>query len=464
MLDLALFGFWVLLMLLGLRRPFIWVLAYLYIDILAPQKIGWSLIQLAPISLVAFIAAVAGWLVVDRKADVRVGWRQALIVLLMVYAGWTTMGAEFPIAAAEKWSWVWRALVFALFLSIALTTRLRLEAALLTIVLTAGAIIVSAGIKTALGGGGYGQLYLFVNDNTNIYESSTLATVAIGIIPLTLWLVKHGTIFPDSMITRGFAAVLIVCALLVPIGTEARTGLLCIAMLAVLMLRQVKRPLLFVIAAGVLGLAALPFLPQSYQARMETLTNPGEDESASTRVQVWQWTIDYARDNPLGGGFDSFRANRFTYEMPVEEVEGSVTRVEMQKIVDEGRAFHSAIFEMLGEQGWPGLILWLLLQGSGLVQMERLKRRWRDRPDPADRWQAPLAGALQNAQIIYLVGALFQGIAYQPVFLAFIAMQIALAHHCARRESAVRARRRKAVRDEIRGARTASPQTDHAMP
>ena len=40
MLDAALFLTVMGMFLLGLRRPFIWVLAYLYIDILAPQKIG----------------------------------------------------------------------------------------------------------------------------------------------------------------------------------------------------------------------------------------------------------------------------------------------------------------------------------------------------------------------------------------------------------------------------------------
>ena len=54
-----------------------------------------------------------------------------------------------------------------------------------------------------------------------------------------------------------FAALLIFACLLVPIGTEARTGLVCIAVLGVLMLRYVKRRLTFIAAGAVLGLAAL---------------------------------------------------------------------------------------------------------------------------------------------------------------------------------------------------------------
>ena len=81
---------------------------------------------------------------------------------------------------------------------------------------------------------------------------------------------------------------------------------------------------------------------------------------------------------------------------------------------------------MLGEQGWPGFVLWIWLQLSGLWQMERLRRQWRASTAAADRWKAPLAEALFQAQVVFLVGSLFVGIAYQPFFLLLIALQCAL--------------------------------------
>ena len=38
----------------------------------------------------------------------------------------------------------------------------------------------------------------------------------------------------------------------------------------------------------------------------------------------------------------------------------------------------AAYFEMLGEQGFPGLLLFLLIHGIGLVRMEVLRRRYRN--------------------------------------------------------------------------------------
>ncbi|TMM48352.1 DUF5935 domain-containing protein [Qipengyuania marisflavi] len=464
MLDLALFLFVMTLFALGIRRPFIWVLAYLYIDVLAPQKIGWALASAFPISFIAFLLAFAGWAIADTKSGTRFTVRQGILAVLLLYCFWTTQNADFPIDAAFKWEWVWKALVFAIFLPFTLTTRLRIEAALLTLVLTAGAIIISAGMKTALGGGGYGSLYLFVNDNSNIYESSTLATVAVAIIPITWWLARHGTIFPPDWRVKTFAALLTFACLLIPVGTEARTGLLCIAVLGVMLLRDAKRRFTYIALAAALGVVALPFLPQSWYDRMATITQPSGDQSASTRMAVWDWTIDYAAENPLGGGFDAYRGNSFTYRMPVTETEGNTTSVEMKKVTDDSRAYHSSVFEMLGEQGYPGLILWLALHAIGLIQMEKVRRRWRHKQGGAEQWQAPLASALQFAQIVYLVGALFQGIAYQPVILMLIGAQIALANHCRMRESARAEADRLAARQTRRQPRADPVGGDPAMP
>ncbi|WP_370189998.1 DUF5935 domain-containing protein [Qipengyuania sp.] len=460
MLDAALFLTVMGMFLLGLGRPFIWVLAYLYIDILAPQKIGWTLTPMLPISLIAFLLAFAGWAVADPKANVRFTLRQGILATLLAYCFMTLQWADFPVDAAFKWEWVWKALVFAIFLPVTLYTRLRIEAAALILVLTAGAIIISAGMKTALGGGGYGSLYFFVNDNSNIYESSTLATVAIALIPIILWFVRHGTIFPPDWRVKTFAGLLIFACLLIPIGTEARTGLLCIAVLGVLMLRDVKNRLMYLIAAAALGAMALPFLPASYYERMATLGSVQSDESASTRVEVWKWTLDYAAENPLGGGFDAYRSNKFTYRLPVTREEGGTSITRIEEVTDEARAYHSSFFEMLGEQGWPGLFLWLSLHALGLLQMEGIRRRWRDRARPGEQWQAPLASALQFSNIIYLVGAAFQGIAYQPVFLMLIGLQIALSTYCARHDSARQEAERKARREARRTAAPAKP----AMP
>jgi O-antigen ligase len=263
--------------------------------------------------------------------------------------------------------------------------------------------------------------------------------VAISLIPFILYLRRNSTIFPPDWRVSLFCGALCFACLLIPVGTEARTGLICIAALGVMMLRAVKRPFLYIFAAAFLGLASLPFLPESFTKRMDTMNEVQADESASTRLAVWRWTLDYVGIHPMGGGFDSYRGNSFRYEArtsskfdpnaPVVHEPGSTI-----VIVDEARAFHSAYFEMLGEQGWPGLGIWLFIHLSGLLRMEMLLRRYRNRAPEDGHWIAGLATALQQANIIYLIGAAFIGVAYLSFAYMLIAMQIALDAHARRFE------------------------------
>ena len=492
MRDLAFVAYLLALFGLGLKRPFLLTLIYVYIDIVAPQRLTYFLLNAFPISLVAVALAVLAWMVADDKRDVRVAPRQGLILLLLVYCGLTTLAADFPVEAAEKWDWVWKALAFAAFLPLTLRTRLRIEALLTFMVLSAASIIIVGGIKTLASGGGYGQLNLMVDNNSGLYEGSTISTVAVAILPIIAWLARWGTIFrvspsatsyhhpragggpaaaqsatedgtqqpkpaqlgprlrgggevagastaapagkwPNRAITL-FALALGFACLLVPIGTSTRTGLLCIGLVAVLSLRNAKRKGLYLAMMAAAALVAVPFLPSTFTTRMNTIKTYQADESASTRLAVWAWTWEFAKTHPFGGGFEAYRQNRIVYDLKTADGAPAAPGGAGPKLeIDQARAYHSAYFEMLGEQGWPGLILWLSISVAGLFRMEVLRRRHRSGDDA---WAGSLAGALQTAHLVYLLGAAFIAIAFQPFIYMLVGAQIGLDTYLARRRAA----------------------------
>lgn len=438
MRDLIFVAYIAIIMLMAFKRPFLFTLVYAYVDIVSPQRLSYFLLNSVPLSLILFALAFLGFMIGDDKKDVRVSPRWVLLILLLGYCGYTTTVAAEPVAALEKWNWVWKALVFASFMPLAIRTKLRIEATILTMVLCASALIVTGGIKTAAGGGGYGSLVILVDDNSGLFEGSIISCVAITIIPLILWLAKHGTVFPPDWKVRVYAAALIFACLLIPVGTQARTGMVCIAVLGILLLRYARYRMLYLGAAALIGLAALPFLPSAFTQRADTIKNYKSDESASTRLAVWAWTWEYVKEHPMGGGFDVYRQNRIRYDIDATQTPGEVAAPDMpdvKEIVDEGRAFHSSYFEMLGEQGFPGLFLWLCIHLGGVWRMEYISRLYRKRNRPDENWVAPLANALQNSQIIYLIGSLFVGIAFQTFFYMLIALQISFDTYLTRRRN-----------------------------
>ncbi len=422
---------------MGFKRPFLWVLAYTYIDIVAPQRLSYYLLNNLQISLIVFGLAVAGWLVVDDKRNTRFDQLQLVILSLLLYCWMTTINADFPEEAAMKWSWVWKALIFSLFLTLVLRTRLRIEALLMTLVLSASALAISGGMKTALGGGGYGTLRLLLSDNSGLFEGSIFSMAAISIIPLILWLAAHSSIVPRHKLVWAFAILLVFACLLIPVGTQARTGLVCAAFLAAFYLRDSKRRGVYISAIAAVVLVALPLLPSAFAARMETIQDYQADQSASTRLAVWGWTWNYALEHPFGGGFDAFRQNELRVERVEVEGSGNSRSVRIQPYTDAGRAYHNSYFEMLGEQGFPGLALWLYLHIVCLFRMERIRRRYR-RETGDNAWISPLASALQASQLVYLLGSMFVGIAFQPFMFLPIAAQIALHQYLKRREEEAR--------------------------
>ncbi len=436
MRDLFFLGFLACFLLGGFKRPFIFVLAYAYIDIVAPQRLSYFLLNAVPVSLIVFALAMLGYLLADQeKTHSRFAPRQWLLVILLGYCAYTTSTADFPLAAQDKWGWVWKALIFAIFLPLTLHKKLRIEALALIMVLCAASIAITGGIKTLASGGGYGVLQLLLDDNSGLYEGSIMSCIAIAIIPLILWLMKHGTIFPPDWRVKIFGAGLIFACLLIPVGTQARTGLVCIAVLVPLLLRFAKYRFVYAGLTVLVAIVTIPFLPQSFTQRMGTITDYKAEQSASTRVAVWAWTWEYAKDNPLGGGFNAFLQNKITVDMVETSENDSITSVDVTQAEEIGRAYHSSYFEMLGEQGFFGLAIWLAIHVGGLIRMEMVRRRYSHTINPGEQWIAPLATALQNGQIIYLVGSLFVGIAFQPFIYMLIATQIGLDTYLARRRA-----------------------------
>jgi probable O-glycosylation ligase (exosortase A-associated) len=433
MRDLAFVAFLAALVGMGFRRPFLLVLGYVYVDLVSPQRLTYMLLNTVPISLIIVVLAVVGWALFDDKRDTRVAPRQFVMAILLVYCGLTTMQADFPIEAAQKWDWVWKALAFAIFLPLTLRTKLRIEALALFMVLCAASIIIVGGIKTIVSGGGYGELNLMVSNNAGLYEGSTLSAVAVAIIPLILWLIKFGTVYPVDWRVKAFGYALVFACLLIPVGTQARTGLICIGVLGIMMLRSTKRRLLYVTGVTIAALIVIPLLPSSFTQRMDTIKGYQADNSAGTRLAVWAWTWDYVKDHPYGGGFDAYRGNRIRV-VTVGNNETGASRDTPTVGYDQARAYHSSYFEMLGEQGWPGLILWTLIHFGGLFRMEILRARYKKRE--GQEWISALANALQQGHLIYLVGSLFVGIAFQPFVYMLVGLQIGLDTYAARERKA----------------------------
>ena len=98
--------------------------------------------------------------------------------------------------------------------------------------------------------------------------------------------------------------------MLILIGTQARSGLVCLILLIGFAIWYSKQKAKILGVALILPLLLLP-LAHRMVDRMSTIQSKdtvATEASAMGRVVVWRWAIDYFKDNPFtGGGFLSYR-------------------------------------------------------------------------------------------------------------------------------------------------------------
>jgi probable O-glycosylation ligase (exosortase A-associated) len=141
---------------------------------------------------------------------------------------------------------------------------------------------------------------------------------------------------------------------------------------------------------------------------MYTIDTYETDYSAMGRVNAWRFAANVAMDRPLiGGGFQVFSARWFAVYAP-----------DPNDVHDA----HSIYFEVLGEQGFVGLFLFLtllFLTWRSCKFMIQLARR-----DDDLSWAADLGRMCQVSLIAYSSAGAFVGLAYFDFYYSIIALVV----------------------------------------
>ncbi|SEP50546.1 probable O-glycosylation ligase, exosortase A-associated [Rhodospirillales bacterium URHD0017] len=419
MQAIFLVGCWLSLIVLGCAAPFVMGLAYIWVDLFRPHDVYPALGQLLPFSLTTAVLTIGAYLVLDRRDPPRLG---LLTALLIVWAGWitlTTSWALFPASAWSKWDWAFKTILFTTLLPFLFRSRIQMEAALLVILCCIASNVLPFAIKSALSGGGYGRA-LGLIDNNGVWggEGSTLGTYAFVCLPLVAYLQRHSLLAPARGWLRWIYLAAPGIAVIGAFGTFARAALIACFVWAAVAWWQSRRKLRVGITMVVAAVAVVPLMGDAWLARISTTLEPRQESSANTRLLVWAWTIDLANSHPAGAGFTAYLGNRFVER----DLNG-------QETVEEARAFHSIYFEVLGEHGWIGLAIFLAIFAVFFLDMRRIRRQVRGRPDL--EWLGDLARTLSHCMLIFMAGGAFIGVAFQPLqyYLFALAVSASAALH-----------------------------------
>jgi probable O-glycosylation ligase (exosortase A-associated) len=421
----------------GLMAPFALGLGYIWVDNFSPQKIVYSILTEIPVSQVMAIGAILTYLLADRRHPPHVNAITILMLCMLVWCTFTTFNDPVaPIQAEWKWDWAAKTILFSLFMPAMFRSRIQIEAFLQIYVLSLSAQFLPFAAKTIISGGSYGTNLGLLSGNTGLSEGSTLATVCMIAAVFSLHLAKYQTILPNWRIVRlGYLGMFIAC-IATGVGTYERDALVGIGVVLGAQWLRSPRKILWALAVGVAVAALGGYVIEANSSWLQRMMTIGDTQESSSlgRLLVWEWTLDFAKSHPLGGGFYSYVTDTITYPATPEFPEA---------VTIHGKAFHSIYFELLGEQGWPGLALFGGLVTATLMTLRRV-RSLSSRMEGME-WARDLAGTMTVAVVVLLVCGAFISIAFQPEMYYTFSMAVMLREH-------VRGVRRRIVEEDLKRA------------
>ena len=221
---------------------------------------------------------------------------------------------------------------------------------------------------------------------------------------------------------------------LAALGSQSRGALLAIVAMAALMWVRSEHKAVSGIVIVALAASLVAFMPGTWDARMQTIDANNLDSSAEGRINAWKMAWNLAKDRPIGGGFEVITPELFARYAPNP---------------NDIHAAHSIYFQVLGEHGFPGLFLFVLLWWLVWRHAGRMRRL--GAPDPTPSGRATLGGMIQVSLIGYLVGGAFLSLAYfdlpyDLLVLVVVAQMVARGKAACRQAAGACGQRCKAVR------------------
>lgn len=246
----------------------------------------------------------------------------------------------------------------------------------------------------------------FLGDGNDFALSVSIA------VPFAVFLLQDMREYRWRMLLGPAAIVLVLCI----IGTSSRGGTLALVAVGCYYWLVSRRKVVTALAIFAILLIVKGFAPPEYMKRMSLIQNYEKDGSAQGRLLAWGSGVRMALDRPLLG----VGAGHFAVKYGVEYRPPGYGRTEIP-----WSNAHSIYFLTLGELGFPGLALLLLLFAHNFLANRRLAREVRQREEPDGAHAVNLLRSVNAGMVAFLVGGAFLSAVYYPHLYLLAALNVA---------------------------------------
>ena len=383
-----------------LARPYIGILLWTWVSFMNPQRLCWGFAYDFPFAYVIAIVTLVSVLI--SREPKKIPWTRETVILL-IFVLWmviTTTFSVYPFLAWPELNKVAKIQLMVFVTMMLMQNKQRLNLLVWVMALSLAFYGVKGGIFTITHGGVY---HVRGPEKTFIGGDNEMGLALIMTIPLLRYLQVTA---PRVWLRLAMIPAIMLCAL-AAIGSQSRGAMLGMAAMGVFFWLKSRGKLFTALLTAVAAALILMTMPQAWFDRMSTIQTYQQDASAEGRINAWKMAFNLAKDRPLGAGFEAFQPGMFAIYAPHP---------------DDVHDSHSIYFEVLGEHGFFGLFLFLML---GLMTWRTAS--WvikRARGDPENRWAADLAAMVQVSLVGYASAGAFLGLANFDLYYTLIAVLV----------------------------------------
>lgn len=393
------------------REPVIGILLWCWIGYMNPHRLSYGFAYSIPWAFMTAVVLIPSLLFSKEPKKLPGHWLVSVWLAFVVWMCITTVFAQDFSTSAEQLDKVLKIQLVNAFMMMIMGTRERLNMLLWVIVISIGFFGFKGGIFTILGGGGskvWGPPGSFIADNNEI------GLAMLTTMPLMYYLRQQTA---SKWVRHALALTMLMTAFAV-IGTSSRGSMIAgLTAAAFLWLRSPHK-----VGLGLGLIVLLPvlylFAPSSWHERMGTIETYDQDASAMGRINAWGMAFRLASNRLTGGGFVPWTPENFA---------------KYADVPSDVHAAHSIYFGVLGDHGWPGLILFVAIAVGSLVSVSRALKICRAAPELT--WLSQMLAMVQVSLIVFLVGGSFYSLAYFDLYWNLVTI-VMLGHVMARRYEA----------------------------
>lgn len=417
MRDLVVLGFMLVFGSLAVQQVFIGYLLWGWAGLIAINYYLYGFMSgMGYVQIFAVITLIA--LVLKKNSGLKKFQfnRTTILMLLFVVHGFLSALFAYP-GLDRNWELfgnLAKTILFCLFMPMVVGNRFRIHAMVVMIALAISFHGALDGLKfLASGGGHHAQPLKKFGDNNH------LALILLMVLPFLYYAYQ---VSEKKIVRWGFLAALPLIVLAV-VATHSRGALVGMLAVALWIILKSQKKILGVVLVSLCALMVIQLAPQKWSQRMETMQTADQDASLMGRVAAWKVSSAIALANPiLGGGFRAVQSHPVWNQF--KDSPGFLGFVETPTLNRSGVAAHSIWFEIVGDQGILGLVLFVVLIANTFVTRREI---WKlvKKNGPQNRWAGDLADMVGASMLAYVVsGSLLSAAYFELPYICMMLMEV----------------------------------------